>query len=759
MPRRSAVFNSARIWLTELQLLGDLLTRQETALFDVIGHSSILESHGYVDTHSKQNSGYASRWIYCLVWGQVLGITFDDGAADALIGAADSAEQVLRGEGGFLTGSVDQALQDFKGGYARLFEEACGIRSDDRGRLAGVLAALADDVREARLRAQQEKARQKELAAWRQRDDVRKQELLSGDIVHKAVTLATMTIDPMPEATPIAAPTVTAAFSARDRPRFAGGSGAGSTSADPGKLRGFASVSRTATNTLNSRFSSVKNAWSGFTASCSWVNIENQSFLAGFEQLLAANAADADWIDQVATAFETAGSGAVSDGALNLSLIQFAQPNQVGLNDVGAMSAAQLNTWLAIPANKYRLQGLLQHQEYNPTVTAAWWTSLGHTVDTGTGKVAPGETQQLLISTFPAIIGNLQGVSYTARNQANQLVLTQMLKEFDVFVHETAKGTHPTPPTWLNTPGYLDGLRGLKSALEPGRSGIEKQLISLNLEQPGAAIGVGDLDAAKVTTYQVPGVDTTVATSMPDLVRAADGQYGEQYRIAELSSTPAGNPPRLAVVGWLAFEPASAAGVFDDTNARTGGSFLRKDINALAAVQDSLGNVARNNISGLSYGTLTAQAAAVEGVAVDSVNLNADVGVLQGVSGVKDFHLNPGADVYQTKFTVDNVSEIGNVGRERIQGFHTQTFQAPQGGPSFTMPIPGYGATELGADGTGTTEGKQSALPTENHGWLQVEGKLGYASVGTESSINQANASLGLTDRLTNSGKPVVHNK
>ncbi|MCR1163435.1 alpha/beta hydrolase [Paenarthrobacter sp. UW852] len=246
---------------------------------------------------------------------------------------------------------------------------------------------------------------------------------------------------------------------------------------------------------------------------------------------------------------------------------------------------------------------------------------------------------------------------------------------------------------------------------------------------------------------------------MPDLVRAADGQYGEQYRIAELSSTPAGNPPRLAVVGWLAFEPASAAGVFDDTNARTGGSFLRKDINALAAVQDSLGNVARNNISGLSYGTLTAQAAAVEGVAVDSVNLNADIGVLQGVSGVKDFHLNPGADVYQTKFTVDNVSEIGNVGRERIQGFHTQTFQAPQGGPSFTVPIPGYGATQLGADGTGTAENEVSALPTENHGWLQAEGKLGYASVGTESSINQANASLGLTDRLTNSGKPVVHNK
>lgn len=72
------------------------------------------------------------------------------------------------------------------------------------------------------------------------------------------------------------------------------------------------------------------------------------------------------------------------------------------------------------------------------------------------------------------------------------------------------------------------------------------------------------------------------------------------------------------------------------------------------------------------------------------------------------------------------------------------------------MPLPGYGATQLGADGTGTTEGKESALPTENHGWLQADGNLGYASVGTESSLKQANVSLGLTDKLTNSGKPVV---
>ena len=78
-----------------------------------------------------------------------MGIAFDDGAADALITAAYSADEVLRGEGGFLNGAVEQAVQDFNGGYGRLFKDACAIRSDERGKLSGVLAALAEDVGEA----------------------------------------------------------------------------------------------------------------------------------------------------------------------------------------------------------------------------------------------------------------------------------------------------------------------------------------------------------------------------------------------------------------------------------------------------------------------------------------------------------------------------------------------------------------------------------------------------------------------------------
>ncbi|MDR6640060.1 hypothetical protein [Paenarthrobacter nitroguajacolicus] len=133
-------------------------------------------------------------------------IAFDDGAADALIGAADSADQTLRSEGSFLGVVTGYAMEHFKGGYATLFANALDVRADDRGRLAGVLAALAEDVRQAKLKAREEKARLKDLNAWQQRADLREQHFQ---------TFQSVAIDPMPMEWPVAAPTISAVFSGR----------------------------------------------------------------------------------------------------------------------------------------------------------------------------------------------------------------------------------------------------------------------------------------------------------------------------------------------------------------------------------------------------------------------------------------------------------------------------------------------------------------------------------------------------------------
>ncbi|ASN20166.1 alpha/beta hydrolase [Arthrobacter sp. YN] len=673
-------------------------------------------------------------------------IAFDDGAADALIRAADSADEVLRAEGGFLNGAVEQVLVDFKGGYARLFIEACGIRSEDRGQLAGILAALSEDVRDAKHRAQQEKSRLKKLAAWQQRDNIRKQELLSGGLLHKAVTIATMTVDPMPERTPVPAPAVSAVFSPRARTRFPGGPGTGTTSADPGKLRGFASVSRTATNTLNSHFSSVRNAWSGFTASCSWVNIENESFVAGFERLLAANAADADWIEQVATAFETAGIGSLADTALNGALIQYAPPGQVSLNDLAALNGAQLKAWLAVPANKDRLKGLLHQQEYNPAVTTAWWISLGHTVNTDTGKVTVGETQLLLIEAFPGIIGNLQGVTNTARDAANRVELKRRKDLIDVY-----NSNHGDRPGGMSDAEMAAVIGVWDTMTYNGQWKTEppRQLISFNPAIPGAAISFGDLDAAKYTTYQIPGLFSNVAKGMNDRNDVAQAQYREQRYL--LAGSPDHN--RVAVVNWMAFEPPSKSeDITSDSNAVSGAGFLSKDINALKAVQASLGNTARNNIDAISYGAITTfEAAHKDGLPVDSITTHGSIGTPYDVDSVRDLKLSPGSEVYQTVFSADDRVLGGRAVRSLVaqagNGPPTIWPREQHSNASQTL----AGATTIGSDGQDTL------APTTKHGALKGDGDAnGYSDLGTESSVNQAKISLGRTGTLTNSGKPVT---
>ncbi|MDR6437474.1 hypothetical protein J2790_002617 [Paenarthrobacter nicotinovorans] len=669
-----------------------------------------------------------------------MGIAFDDGAADALITAANSADEVLRDEGGFLYGAVEQAVQDFNGGYGRLFRDACAIRSDDRGKLAGVLAALAEDVGEAKHRAQQEKARQKNMEAWQQRDNIRKQHLLSGDIAEASVTVATMVLDPMPESTPVPAPAVSAVFSPRDRPRFAGGPGTGTTSADPDKLRGFASVSRTATNTLNSHSVAVRNAWSSFTASCSWVTIETESFVAGFERLLAANAADADWIEQVATAFETAGSGSIEDSMLNRLFIQYAAPNQVGLNDIGTMSAAQLKVWLG-NGGTARLRELLTQPALDPVATATWWSGLGHSVEPATGKVTVGEEQHLLIGALPDVIGNLNGVTATARDLANRKKLLQMHDYLKKYRNEHGgdvdEGSQEGMVNKIWESLYDSEGKEKTDRLDPS---AVRQLISFvpyGLKQGsdtgyGASISVGDLDAAKHISYQIPGLDTTIDHDMASKTKQAYDQRAEQRDLA----VPNGiDPARLAVVAWIGVEPAKDLGVFSNDQAKVVGAALRNDVTGVNAVHQNLDNTAMITAVGHSMGSLGVMEAAKAGLPVDNLVLVGDVGAPDNVSSVNNLHLNPGGTVYRGTYTVDYTSVIGH-GAGWYRKYTTD---------------PGFGAVTFGTDGFTAPDGTIEP-PTKTHDG-QTGGKdgiYGYFDKSTESSINQAKISLGLDDQLTN---------
>lgn len=264
---------------------------------------------------------------------------------------------------------------------------------------------------------------------------------------------------------------------------------------------------------------------------------------------------------------------------------------------------------------------------------------------------------------------------------------------------------------------------GTVKAFNPAR-----QLISFDPARPGAAISVGNLDAAKYATYQIPGLNNNVTESMNALMDTSRTRYEEQADIA--GANPGVDASRIAVVGWLGAEPAVNAGVWSDAAAEKMGTALKTDVAGFQAVRNSLGSSALTTVVGHSYGSLAAMEGANRGLAADNLVLVGDIGAPKEVKSVGDLKLNEGGTVYRGSYNGDSIAWVGaGIGWQR---------------PATTGA--GFGAVTFGTDGEG------SAYPTKTHEGI-TGGKdniYGYFDRGTESGLNQARISLGLRDQLTN---------
>lgn len=668
-------------------------------------------------------------------------ISFDDGAADALISAADSTEQILRAEAGFLGGAMDWALKDFSGGYANLFAEVCMARAEDRGRLAGVLAALADDVRDAKLRARDERDRQKEFAAWQQRAHVREQELWTGDIGRKSVALAGMMVDPMPQDRPVPAPTIAAVFSAYDRRRFAGGSGDGGTcSADPGTLRVFASQSRASDTTLNSAFGSVRSAWSGFTASCAWVNIEAATFPSGFEKWLAENAADAAWVEQIAAAFESAGGGSLGDAVLNAMFIGHASPGQVNLDDIAALSAEQLKAWLGNTLNTTRLQKLLEQTRPDPVATAEWWARLGQSIDPKTGTVTLGAGQLLIIDALPGIIGNLNGVTATARDTANRKrLITEQERINDQLARtpeflRTGTGRSISNPNWTELQTQQRALAGIKEALRNSGGTDNAILLGFDLTQgsPKAQVSAGNPDTAQNVTYAVSGMLITPQSGLNDWAANANNLKRQQHRISKRES--------FAVVAWINYDPPIVATVNSGDAARNGADRFVTDLQGFNAVREGLGNRTPDtlNVLGHSYGTtVTSNALAAADLDVASFTMLGSAGIEKEIQNTGELHV-PAGQVYASEAKADSLARWGRFQRQdpRMESFDAKVFSSEA-------------ATIDGTYYQGTTGHDSLAHRNAGDGY-------GYLDKNTTALLEAALTTTGNGDRILPGERPVL---
>ncbi|MEK6312186.1 MAG: alpha/beta hydrolase, partial [Curtobacterium sp.] len=240
--------------------------------------------------------------------------------------------------------------------------------------------------------------------------------------------------------------------------------------------------------------------------------------------------------------------------------------------------------------------------------SVAWWDGLG-------GRGSAGEhsaAQDALITALPAVIGNLNGVPYWARDQANRLAAQRAYAQAqeDVKTARTklkgAVGRTAQAAAQQKLNDALAREKDLKNFTAGARTNLQlvrdvpRQMVSFSPTHPPiGAFSVGDLDSADSVSYLVPGMgsslkDTTLYMS------AASNVIGLHQAV---------DPPQdTAMVTWIGYEAppnfltTGNRGVFGEKYADAGAQNLAADLEGFRATRPD----AQLNVVAHSYGSTTA---------------------------------------------------------------------------------------------------------------------------------------------------------
>lgn len=660
-------------------------------------------------------------------------VVFDDGAADSLIDAASHAASELRDQGILRRGAVETAADDFNGVYGQLFTQACATESEDRGKLGGLLDALADQVREAKERAKSEKTRREQLAAWNERETVRERlrEQHRQGPASGLLPWDTFVFDPKPLEMPFPAPVISAAFAARLRNRAASeGSSGGKSSADPDRLRTYVDQSRASNLRMGQELTRIKTAWTGFARSCSWARIESDTFVRGFDRLLGENESDATWIAHVASAFEAAGNTILTNQALKLASTAVSKmTDDALLKALATLPANELTAMLAASPGLQAQVGLI-----DPVRINEWWTGLNPSPE---ADARFSDQQALLLSSSPVVFGNLEGLPYGARDYANQLALVagiSRFKEQEAGLLETGSvSRYGTPARWAEAlekvQVQLTALLDIQKALTTRFGAEPRYLVSMTQDQPPlAAVSIGDLDSATNITYAVPGMGATTDTSMNEWTKSSQNLH---------KLLPGGS----AVVAWIGYKtpPVPSAlgdfGVLDVNYAVGGGNKLVASLGGISAVRRD--STPRLNILAHSYGTTTAA------VALSRPGVHVENFITLGSAGLPDS--------LQTASDLNATHVYSGHSRSVIPGLEDgKGDQWAWTGRDFSRdhhvdPI----SPDFGSHAFGTDTGGDTGLPVTDHSTSVGENGSGYLDPNTESLWNVMYALRGEPEKMS----------
>ncbi|MFJ3380295.1 alpha/beta hydrolase [Curtobacterium sp. NPDC090217] len=350
-----------------------------------------------------------------------------------------------------------------------------------------------------------------------------------------------------------------------------------------------------------------------------------------------------------------------------------------------------------------------------PDVVQEWWNSMGGRGTAGKHSAA----QDALITALPATIGNLNGVAYWARDQANRISAQRAYSGAAADLADGKKvlagaiGRSATAAAEREVQAAQKRLDALKNFLAGARTplatGVDlpRQVVSFSAGPPPlGAVSVGDLDTADNVSYLIPGMGTSLQDTTI-LMRAGSNVIAAQRQMAGGDNT--------ALVSWIGYDAppdftkTGDPSVFLNSDAASGAQKLANDLEGLRHTRPDV----TLNVIAHSYGSTTASLALHE-----AADLGVNSFVTLGSAGiprqVPDAAATHAAHMYAAQ--ADERWNVAEIGRKMSY-------------PERADPNEGFGATSIDA---GSVDGSPrvnvhdmfvnpSADPGGDHGYLDAD--------------------------------------
>ena len=277
----------------------------------------------------------------------------------------------------------------------------------------------------------------------------------------------------------------------------------------------------------------------------------------------------------------------------------------------------------------------------SPEQVASWWNALSE------------KDKQWMIEQHPDVIGNLEGVDYTSRNQANRIMLPRLQKqagdELQQFYDTYGMPIPATPENaWLlaeekRLKDRVTALDKIKATLKNESDGVPRYLMQLDPSGPNilAAVSQNNPDDSQHIGVIVPGMTTSVAGNGKDGSILDYDVHATTMRKA--AQEAAGRGQKVAMVEFFGYDaPPLGPEVTNTVMAEVGARKLSSFLNGIDAAREHGAGDAHITVASHSYGSTTAGIAATlvgDGVIDDLVQFGSPG---SGVQDVGEFHVPEG---------------------------------------------------------------------------------------------------------------------